>query len=160
MLERLGTLSAARPRRTLIILLSFVVLAAVVGGPLAGQLESGDGFRTDSSESSRADEQLERATGEDTAPGIVLLVRGSGEGLEQRAQVAADELAGFPGVARAAPAGIAEGGRSALVTGSIRAGADEQDVADAALSSTSTSSVRCARARRASSSRTSIRRIF
>jgi uncharacterized membrane protein YdfJ with MMPL/SSD domain len=133
MLERLGSLSAARPGRTLIILLSFVVLAAVVGGPLAGQLESGDGFRTESSESSRADEQFERATGEDTAPGIVLLVEGSAAGFEQRAQAAADELASLPGVAGATPAGVAEDGRSALVTGSMRAGADGEDVADAAL---------------------------
>src|SRR5918997_5761819 len=133
MLERLGNLSAARPRRTLIILLSFVVLAAVVGGPVAGQLESGDGFRTDSSESSRADEQFERATGEDTAPGIVLLVRGSAAGLEERAVAASDELAGLPGVTRAAPAGVAEDGRSAVVTGSIRTSADEDDIADAAL---------------------------
>ncbi len=133
MLERLGNLSGARPRRTLIILLTFVVLAAVVGGPIAGQLESGDGFRTESSESSRADRQFERATGEDTSPGIVLLVGGSEAGLEQRARAAADELAGMPGVAGAAPAGVAEDGRSALVTGSIRASADEEDVADAAL---------------------------
>jgi uncharacterized membrane protein YdfJ with MMPL/SSD domain len=133
MLERLGHLSAARPRRTLIILLTFVVLAAVVGGPIAGQLESGDGFRTDSSESSRADEQLQRATGEDTAPGMVLLVRGSGANLEDRADAAADELAGLPGVTGAALAGVAEDGDSAVVTGSIRAGADEEDVADAAL---------------------------
>jgi uncharacterized membrane protein YdfJ with MMPL/SSD domain len=133
MLERLGQLSAARPRRTLVILLTFVVLAAVVGGPIAGQLESGDGFTTPSSESSRADEQFERATGEDTAPGVVLLIDGSPAGLEQRAQAAADELAGLPGVSGADLAGLSEDGRSAVVTGSTRAGADEEDVADAAL---------------------------
>ncbi|HEV3378576.1 MAG TPA: MMPL family transporter [Thermoleophilaceae bacterium] len=133
MLERLGNISAARPRRTLIIVLTFVLLAAVVGGPIAGQLESGDGFTTSSSESSRADEQFERATGEETAPGVVLLVEGAPAGLEQRAQTAADELAGIPGVARAAPAGVAEDGGSAVVTGSIRASADDEDVADAAL---------------------------
>ena len=133
MLERLGNISAARPRRTLIIVLTFVLLAAVVGGPIAGQLESGDGFTTESSESSRADEQFERATGEETAPGVVLLVEGSPAGLEQRAQAAAGELAGIPGVAQAEPAGVAEDGGSAVVTGSIRAGADDEDVADAAL---------------------------
>jgi RND superfamily putative drug exporter len=133
MLERLGNITAARPRRTLIILLAFVALAAVVGGPIAGQLESGDGFRTDSSESTRADEQLERATGEDTSPGIVLLVRGSEANLEDRSRAAADELAGIPGVAGAAQAGVAEDGRSAVVTGSIRTSADEEDVADETL---------------------------
>jgi uncharacterized membrane protein YdfJ with MMPL/SSD domain len=133
MLERLGNISAARPRRTLIILLTFVLLAAVVGGPIAGQLESGDGFRTDSSESTRADEQLERATGDDTSPGIVLLVEGSGANLEERTQAAAEGLAGIPGVAAVDQAGVAEDGGSAVVTGSIRAGADEEDVADETL---------------------------
>jgi uncharacterized membrane protein YdfJ with MMPL/SSD domain len=132
MLKRLGDLSAARPRRTLIVLLAFVVLAGVVGGQVAGRLESG-GFTTESSESARADAQLERASGEEAAPGIVLLVRGSGAALEQRARTAADELAGVPGVARATPAGDSGDGGSALVTGSIRAGADDEDVADAAL---------------------------
>jgi uncharacterized membrane protein YdfJ with MMPL/SSD domain len=133
MLERLGRLSAARPRRTLVILFAFVVLAAVVGGPVAGRLESGGGFTTASSESSRADGQFQRATGQSTTPGIVLLVEGSGTGLEQRAQGAADELAALPGVAAATPAGVSEDGRSALVTSSLHAGADEEDVADAAL---------------------------
>jgi uncharacterized membrane protein YdfJ with MMPL/SSD domain len=133
MLERLGNLSAARPRRTLLIVLAFVVLAGVVGGPVAGKLESGGGFRADSSESSRADQQLQRATGTYGAPGIVLLVHGEGAGLEQQARAAADELAGIRGVARATPAGVAEDGRSALVAGTIRAGADEDEVADAAL---------------------------
>ena len=131
MLERLGDLSAARPRRTLLILLAFVVLAGVVGGPVAGSLESGGGFTTDSSESARADRQLERATGQDTAPGIVLLVEGSG--LEQRAQAAADRLSGLPGVAGATVAGVSDDGRSAIVTGSVSASADDEDVADEAL---------------------------
>ena len=131
MLERLGDLSAARPRRTLLILLAFLVLAGVVGGPVAGSLESSGGFTPDSSESARADRQLERATGQDTAPGIVLLVEGSG--LEQRAQAAADRLAGLPGVAGATVTGVSDDGRSAIVTGSVSASADDEDVADEAL---------------------------
>jgi uncharacterized membrane protein YdfJ with MMPL/SSD domain len=133
MLARLGSLSAARPRRTLTILFAFVVLAGVVGGPVAGQLESGGGFTTASSESSRADQQFERATGQETAPGIVLLVGGSGAGLEDRARAAADALAAVPGVATATRAGVSEDGGSALVAGSLDAGADREEVADAAL---------------------------
>jgi uncharacterized membrane protein YdfJ with MMPL/SSD domain len=131
MLERLGNLSAARPRRTLAVLFAFVVLAGVVGGPVAGQLESGGGFTTDASESSRADDQLARATGRDAAPGVLLLV--DGPAVERRAQAAADELSAIPGVAEAAPAGVSEDGRSAVVTGSIETGADEEDVAEATL---------------------------
>ena len=133
MLERLGSLSAARPRRTLIVLLAFVVLAGVVGGPVAGRLESGGGFTPRSSESSRADQQLERATGQDASPGIVLLVRGPRPDLQQRARAAADKLARVPGVAGARPAAVAKDGAGALVTGSIRARANEDDVADATL---------------------------
>ena len=133
MLERLGSLSAARPRRTLILLLAFVALAGVVGGPIVGQLESGGGFTAQSSESSRAAEQLERATGRQTSAGVVLLVGGSTGSLEQRARAAAGELARVPGVADATPAGLSRNGDSALVTGTIRADADEEDVATAAL---------------------------
>lgn len=133
MLERLGSLSAARPRRTLIILFAFVALAGVVGGPLAGHLKSGGGFTTTSSESSRADRQLERATGVQAAPGIVALVGGPVGGLEERAAATARVLAGIPGVAKAAPAGVSHDGRSALVVASVRAGADDQAVAGRAL---------------------------
>jgi uncharacterized membrane protein YdfJ with MMPL/SSD domain len=129
MLERLGSLSAAHPRRTLVILFAFVVLAGVVGGPVAGQLESGGGFTAGSAESSRADERLAQATGQDVAPGILLLVDGS----EQRAKAAADELAAVPGVAGATPVGVSDDGRSRVVAGSIEAGVDDEDVADAAL---------------------------
>jgi RND superfamily putative drug exporter len=129
MIERLGSLSAAHPRRTLLILFAFVVLACVVGGPVAGQLQSGGGFTAASSESGRADERLEQATGQDVAPGILLLVDGSA----QRAKAAADELAAVPGVAGATPIGVSDDGGSRIVAGSIDAGVDDDDVADAAL---------------------------
>jgi RND superfamily putative drug exporter len=133
MLERLGNLSAAHPRRTLLVVLAFVALAGLVGGPVAGRLSSDGGFTPESSESSRADEQIMRATGRDTSPGIVLVVRGSASDLKQRARAAADKLARVPGVAQAAPAAVAADGNSALVTGAIRASSSEDDTADAAL---------------------------
>src|SRR4051794_8741748 len=95
MLERLGNASAARPRRTLLLVLAFVVLAGVVGGPVAGKLQTDGGFTPASSESSRAEAQFERATGETAVPGIVALVRGS----ERNARSVASELAAIPGVA-------------------------------------------------------------
>jgi uncharacterized membrane protein YdfJ with MMPL/SSD domain len=129
MLERLGSLSAASPRRTLAILFAFIVLAGVIGGPVAGRLSSGDGFTTADSESARAEAQLERATGEGTSPGIVLLVRGD----DAAAQAAARELGGIAGVARAAPAGTSEDGSTRLVTGTLEAGVDDEVPAEAAL---------------------------
>ena len=113
MLQRLGSLSAARPRRTLIVVFLFIALAGLIGGPLAGKLDSGGGFTTDGSESTRASEQLQAATGRESSPGIVLLVTGgSGAALEQRAQAAADRLADVPGIAEAAPAGLSRDGDS------------------------------------------------
>lgn len=134
MLERLGSLSAARPRRTLIALFLFLVLAGLVGGPVAGRLESGGGFAPDASESSRADAQLERATGQQASAGIVLLVEGGADGLAQRTRQATDQLAAVPGVVETTAAGRARDGDAALVTGTITASADEEEVAEAVLS--------------------------
>jgi RND superfamily putative drug exporter len=125
MLARLAGLSAARPRRTLLVLFAFVVLAGVIGGPVAGRLDAGGGFTPTASESSRADRQLEQATGQETAPGIVLLVD------RAHAQAATAKLATIPGVATAGPAGVS--GNHALVAGTISAKADSDRVGQDAL---------------------------
>src|SRR4051794_14821346 len=125
MLARLAALSAARPRRTLLILFAFVVLAGVVGGPVAGRLNADGGFTPSASESSRADRQFERATGQETAPGIVLLTD------RQGASAAATKLAAIDGIAAARPAGVS--GTGALVAGTIEARANRADVAQDAL---------------------------
>ena len=106
MLQRLGQVSAKRPWRSLLVLLVFVVLAGVIGGPVAGRLDGGDGFTPADAESSEATAQLERATGEETSPGVILLVRGD----DAAAQAAATELAAVPGVARAEPGPASDDG--------------------------------------------------
>jgi len=121
MLGRLGQLSASRPRRTLLYLLAFVVLAGVIGGPVAGRLTSSGGFAPKDAEAERAAAQLERATGEGIAPGVVLLVQD-----RDRAAVAR-ELERVPGIAHADPGG------SGIVLGTLRAGTDHDAVADATL---------------------------
>jgi RND superfamily putative drug exporter len=133
MLERLGSLSAARPWRTLIVVFLFLAVAGAIGGPLAGKLDSSGGFTTAASESSRADRQLERVTGEGATPGVVLLVTGNGAELARQTRAATDTLAAVTGIARTAAAGRAPSGDAALVTGTIRASADDRDVAKAAL---------------------------
>src|SRR5215211_6371550 len=65
---------AAHPRRTLIAVLLFVVLAGVVGGPIAGALESSGGFVAPGADSEVAVERIEAATGTEPGAGIVLLV--------------------------------------------------------------------------------------
>jgi uncharacterized membrane protein YdfJ with MMPL/SSD domain len=133
MLERLGSLSAARPRRTLIIVFLFLAVAGSIGGPLAGKLDSSGGFTTEASESSRAERQLEHVTGEGAAPGVVLLVKGKGTELARQTRAATDTLAAVTGIARTTTTGQTPSGDAALVTGTIRADADERDVAQAAL---------------------------
>lgn len=127
MLERLGSLSAARPRRTLIALLLFLAVAGSIGGPLAGKLESSGGFTTEASESSRAERQLQRVTGQGASPGIVLLVNGKGADLARQTQAATNTLAAVPGIATTDAAGRSQSGDAALVTATISAGADDEE---------------------------------
>src|SRR5436190_3561197 len=112
---------ASHPYRTLVAVLLFVVLAGVVGGPLAGRLSSSGGFVAPGADSQVAIQRVHGATGVDASPGIVLLTRPAA-----RAQAAA-RLARVPGVARVdTPA-------PRIVTGTLRASASDDDVAQAAV---------------------------
>jgi RND superfamily putative drug exporter len=133
MLQRLGSRSAAQPRRTLVVVFLFIVLAGVVGGPLAGKLDSSGGFTPRDAESTRADAQIQAATGRESSPGIVLLVRGAGTQLERRAHAAADRLGDVPGIVQVSPVGRSRDGASALVTATIDARADDEQVGDDVL---------------------------
>jgi RND superfamily putative drug exporter len=119
---------AARPRRTLLAVLLFVVLAGVVGGPLAGALESGGGFVAPGADSEVAIERIEAATGKEPGAGIVLLVEPSAA---DGAETVATELGRIPGVAETGTG--ARAGDSALVTATLAASADEEEVAQDAL---------------------------
>src|SRR4051812_49838577 len=121
MIERLGNISGPRPRRTLAVLLGFIVLAAVVGGPVAGRLQSDGGFQPGASESSRAGQQLQRATGEATSAGGVplLLGRGTRDG-RPRPRAVAGPLPGGARLARAAPTPPRAGPGTALLRRAVR----------------------------------------
>jgi trehalose monomycolate/heme transporter len=135
MLRSLAHTLSARPRRTLLITLVFVVIAGAIGGPLAGALKSSGGFAPPNSDSQVATHMLQAATGTEPAPGIVLLVqtpRGPGAA---RARIAAvkTRLHHVPGiVATAAPADVARDGRRVLITGTLSARADDHGSAKAA----------------------------
>src|SRR5215218_9204360 len=86
---------AAHPRRTLIAVLLFVVLAGAFGGPIAGALESSGGFVAPGADSEVAVERIEAATGMEADPGVVVLVEpGAAGGSES----VAAELGRIPGV--------------------------------------------------------------
>jgi RND superfamily putative drug exporter len=136
MLSTLASALSSHPRRTLLLTLLFVVVAGVIGGPLAGSLKSSGGFATTNSDSQVATRMLQTATGTEPAPGIVLLVgtpRGPGAA---HARIAAltDRLARVPGVARTAgPAAVSRDRHHVLITGTLRASAGDRTVAKSAL---------------------------
>jgi uncharacterized membrane protein YdfJ with MMPL/SSD domain len=139
MLPSLAQRIASKPRRVLLGALVFVVLAAGVGGPVVGLLEAGDGFTDSGSQSAKAVERVERATGRAADTGVVLLVRPDGAvrspaGRAEIRDVAAGlgEVPGVAAVASFADGGdarfVSRDGRSTYVAGVLAADADEDDV--------------------------------
>jgi hypothetical protein len=70
----LTSLLAAHPRRTLLVVLLFVVVAGVLGGPVAGALKSSGGFVASGADSEVAIDRIEAATGREPAAGLALPV--------------------------------------------------------------------------------------
>ena len=112
---------ARHPRRTLVAVLLFVLVAGFVGGPRAGRLSSDGGFVASGAESQVAVDRLDAASGRQASPAVVLLtdpaVRDAAEA----------RLAKLPGVVDTATP------TPRLVTGTLDAEADDEEVADAAL---------------------------
>ncbi len=137
MLRSLATTLSSRPKRTLSFVLVFVVVAGAIGGPIAGSLKSSGGFAPPNSDSQVAIRMLESASGADPTSGIVLLVKTPGGASAAKTRIAAvvHRLAGVPGVLHAAgPTAVSRDGREVLVTGTLRASADDHKVAQAAVS--------------------------
>ncbi|WP_292679556.1 MMPL family transporter, partial [Nocardioides sp.] len=145
--ERIGRLTrllSSRPRRSLLAVFLFVLVAGFFGGPVAGSLESSGGFATEDADSVRAIERLETASGRSPNPGVVLLVDtpdGPTADADRVAEVTA-ALAAEPDVAevtsptttRGDPAGLVSAeGTQVLVLGTLVAGADEDALAESVL---------------------------
>ena len=126
---RLAAALHAFPRRSLAAVLLFVALAGVIGGPIAGAMQSDGGFTPADSDSARAVERIEAATGQQPTAGILLLVDTPG-GDQAGVDEALAALADIDGVAAAAPGGAAADGTSALVVGTLDAAVDEEAVAE------------------------------
>jgi uncharacterized membrane protein YdfJ with MMPL/SSD domain len=137
MLTTLSDRLSRRPRRTLAFVLLFVIVAGVIGGPVAGELRSSGGFVPTGAGSQIALNEIERATGTEPSPGVVLLVR-TPHGARTpagRASIAAAQrrLNSVNGIARTAITGIAPSGREAFVGGTISATVEDTDVGKAAV---------------------------
>ncbi|MGH2869997.1 MAG: MMPL family transporter [Solirubrobacteraceae bacterium] len=136
MLSTLSQTLSGRPRRTLLIAAAFVVLAGVLGGPVAGALKGSGGFVPAGSESQLAAHQIESATGATVSPGVVLVLdtpRGV-HAAAARITAVRQQLAGVPGIVRSVgPAATARDGRHVLITGTMAANASDSSVASATL---------------------------
>ena len=140
MLKALAEHGIRRPRRILIAALVTFVVAAVLGGPVAGQLDSANGFEDPGSSSVAARQAIQQASGLDASPGLIAVVdtqRGAaGAQAQRRVAEVARVLDGVPGVAIVRTPADGSGGRalvaadgtSALVTATLGASADEADV--------------------------------
>ncbi|QGG40206.1 MMPL family transporter [Aeromicrobium yanjiei] len=118
------------PRRGLLALAVFMLVAGLLGGPVAGALNSSGGFVPDDADSVRATERLGSATGRAPSPGLTLLVEGADAA---RLGDITDRLSGLDGVAEAAPGASSTDDSSRLVLGTLAAGADADDVAKATV---------------------------
>ncbi|WP_037494201.1 MMPL family transporter [Solirubrobacter soli] len=115
---------SARPKRTLLLVLLFVVVAGVVGGPIAGSLQTEGGFIATQSGSAKAQAEIEAATGMQEAPGVVALMKDPGQAAAVRAK-----LARQPGIASVPPQPVlSRDGKQAYFFATLTAKADEEDV--------------------------------
>jgi RND superfamily putative drug exporter len=139
MLTSIARLVSAHPKRVLLATLTFAVLAAVVGGPVAGSMKGGsDNFEDPASESVAARHTLERAGGASSEPDVIALVRPgppvrSATG-EAKVRLLATRLGADPGIARIAsfpstgdPALISRDGRATYLAVYFRGSVDAKD---------------------------------
>lgn len=74
MIDALIRLATGRARLVLGVTAVGFVVAAILGGPVASLLSSGDDFRVDDAESAQAQDRLAAASGSYAAPGVIILV--------------------------------------------------------------------------------------
>jgi RND superfamily putative drug exporter len=104
-------------------------VAGVIGGPLPGSLKGSGRFAPPNSASQVATRMLERASGTEPVPGIVLLVDTPNGSAAATARIATlnARLRAVPGVVRtAAPADVARDRRHVLITATLAARADDK----------------------------------
>jgi RND superfamily putative drug exporter len=123
MLAALARLASRRPWRVVAVAAAFVVLALVVGAPGLGSLTS-QGFDDRSREGVRARDAISAATGAESEPGVIALIRPGAPVLGRAGRAAVlqveRELRALPAVARVV--GPFSGGGPSLISRDGRAG--------------------------------------
>ena len=140
MLERLAGFLHRRRRFVLVFAVLVVLLGGVFGGPVFGALDSSGDFEDPKGESVRAREALNRATGANATPDVVVLVRLGAPADSPRGQARLDQVERRlrdPGVAqlvRYRPGGdrrlVSRDGDDSYLVATFRADADEEAVID------------------------------
>jgi uncharacterized membrane protein YdfJ with MMPL/SSD domain len=140
MLDRLAQLTVRRRRAVLAGTVVLVAVAAVLGGPVVGLLDSDDDFEDPASEAIVARDALERATGRSASPDLVALVRLGAPIDSARAQAKLRRVAELlrdrdvaEVIAHRAggpPALLSRDRRSTYLLATFRAGADDAGVAE------------------------------
>ena len=140
MLDRLARFLHRRRRPVLAGAFVLVIVAGVIGGPVAGLLQSDDDFDPPAAEAVQAREAIAAATGASASPDVIALVRlgapaGSAAGQAKLGEVVA--AARGPEVARVdayEPGGprelVSRDGRSSYVAVSLRDGADSEPLVE------------------------------
>ncbi len=104
MFRSLATIAGRRPRRVVLAVLAFMVLAALLGGSVVGRLSTGDDFSDPGSQSSHAQARLAQASGTEATPSVVALVRLGGplnaQPARTRVQRVVSALASDSGIGR------------------------------------------------------------
>lgn len=92
MFAALARLANNRPKRVLGVTALFFVLAGILGGPVAGMLNTdNDSFSDTGSESAQAIRQIEAATGQKAAPDLIALIDTDNSGALSAAKTALEE---------------------------------------------------------------------
>jgi RND superfamily putative drug exporter len=141
--SRLAAFVHRRARAVLVAAVAFFFFAAVVGAPVAGQLSrEGADFEDPGSESVRAEDRFERATGSEPGFGVVALVRPGGDVRTDRAAAALvrdaqDALGGDPAVERTLswptardPTLVSRDGSATVILVQLDPDADEEEAVD------------------------------
>ena len=141
---RVTRVLSSYPRRSLLAVFLFVLVAGFLGGPVAGSLDSSGGFAADDADSVRAIERLTAAAGQAPNAGLVLLVdtpNGLPADAARVAEVTA-ALAAEPDIAevtsptttRGDPVGLVSAdGSQVLVLGTLSADGNDEAVAESML---------------------------
>jgi uncharacterized membrane protein YdfJ with MMPL/SSD domain len=135
MLARITSPGVHHPHRTAVLALLLVLLAAVLGGPVASKLNARNAFEDPSSQSARARTQIERATGVESSAGVIALVHAAP--LSTIVSAAAQTLRHDPAVANVTnyagthdPSLVSTDGRATLLAASLRSSAEPNAVVD------------------------------